>query len=158
MSLHGESKFRKNFLGIRPWRRHGFILLVAGITYVAIGVTYIFAKPTEARRVALSIALAWFPIEYWGSIFVIVGFLAIFSSRWPPVAETWGYAILSGLSAGWSATYVAGIVFSNSPISNLTIALIWGLLAFLWVAISGLVNPERTIVVVVKDNGSDDTG
>lgn len=155
MNPSRKAALRKNFYGVRPWRRHSLILLVAGMVYVSIGLTYIFAVPTPGRKVALSIALAWFPIEYWGSIFVIVGFLAIFSSRWPPVAETWGYAVLSGLSAGWGATYLAGIAFKHSPTSNLSIALLWCLLAFLWIAISGLVNPDKTVVVVINDRGHD---
>lgn len=147
-----SSIFKSNFLGIRPWRRHSLVLMVAGLAYIGVGASYIFAEPTRAREIALTVALRWFPIEFWGSVFVVAGGLAIVSSRWPPVAETWGYMVLTGLSAGWSATYAMGVIFANAPAMNLSGALNWGLLAFLWWAISGLTNPTT---VVVKLDGPD---
>ena len=143
---------REHFWGMRPFKRHSLILMVAGVFYTLTGLTYIWANPTLNRKIALQVALSVYPIEFWGSIFILVGLLAIFSSRWPPVAETWGYSVLAGLSAGWSATYAAGVIFGNSPISNLTATLQWGLLAFLWLTIPGLVNPDKTVVVVIKDD------
>lgn len=145
-----RKNWRKHLWGFRPFKRHGLILLIAGLAYLATGLTYIWSAPTQNRRVALQLALGWFPIEYWGSIFGLVGVAAIISSRWPPVAEKWGYMLLAGLSAGWSATYAAGVIFEDSPASNLTGALNWGLLAAMWVIIPGLVNPDKTVVVVIN--------
>ena len=137
----------KPWWGIRPWRRHSLVLMVAGLAYVAIGNSYILAAPTEARRRALVIALSWFPIQYWGAIWIMVGVGAIISARWPPVVETWGYVALTGLSAGWSATYLMGIIFKGAPSSGFTQVIVWGLMAFLWWAISGLVNPDKVVVI-----------
>jgi hypothetical protein len=117
------------------------------------GATYILASPTPARKVALSVALRWFPLEYWGMIFTLVGLLTILSSRWPRLSDSWGYALLTGLSLGWAATYAAGVIFENSPVGNLTGTVQWGLLGFLWWAIPGLVTPDKTVVAVVKENG-----
>lgn len=153
--MSGRHKIVENFWGIRPFKRHGLVLMVAGIFYVGSGLIYIFAEPTASRKQALIVALNFFPLEFWGSIFVLTGLLAFISSRWPPVAETWGYMVLSALSAGWSATYAAGVMFEDSAISNLTGALNWGLLAFLWWAISGFVNPDKTVVVVINDERTD---
>lgn len=152
-----KDRIRKEHLwGIRPWRRHSLVLVVAGLAYVMIGSSYILVEPTEARKDALVIALSWFPIEFWGAIWILVGLAAIISSRWPPVIERWGYAILTGFSAGWSATYLTGIIFEDSPWSNLQSVVIWGLVAFLWWAISGLVNPTDTVVVIPHEQlGSD---
>lgn len=150
-----KAYIRKHFWGVRPFKRHSLILVVAGFSYMLTGLTYILANPTLNRKIALQIALSVYPIEFWGSFFVLVGLLASLSSRWPPVTEKWGYSILAGLSAGWSATYAAGVLFGNSPISNLTACLQWGLLAFLWIAIPGLVNPDKTVVVVINDNRTD---
>lgn len=150
-----KDKVVENFWGIRPFKRHSLVLMVAGVAYTLTGVTYILAEPTENRRLALAVALNFFPIEFWGSIFILIGLLSFISSRWPPVAETWGYMVLSALSAGWSATYAAGVIFEDSPISNLTGVLTWGLFAFVWWGISGLVNPDKTVVVVINDEGTD---
>jgi hypothetical protein len=154
-SSSGQGLFhREHFWGFRPFKRHGLVLVVAGLSYILYGLIYILAEPTENRKIALQIAFDWFPIEFWGSVFIIIGVLSIISSRWPPVLEMWGYALLSGLSCGWAATYAAGVIFEDSPISNLTGTLNWGLLAFLWIAISGFVSPDKTVVVVIKDDGS----
>lgn len=148
-------QYNREHFGFRPFKRHSLVLTVAGICYILTGLTYIYAVPTENRKIALQIAFAWFPIEFWGMVFIIVGALAIVSSRWPKLSDSWGYALLTALSGGWAATYAAGVIFEDSPISNLTGALNWGLLAFIWWAISGFVNPDKTVVVVITD---DDTG
>lgn len=141
----------KAFWGIRPWERHSLVLLVAGFAYAATGLSYILAEPTEGRRIALQVALDRMPIQFWGAAFIVMGALSIISSRWPPFTETWGYMVLTGMSAGWSATYVTGVIFEDSPATNLSGGLVWGLLAFMWWAISGLLNPDRT---AVTNNGS----
>jgi len=153
-STPGSGKrFRKeDFWGLRQFKRHSLVLTVAGIGYMLTGITYILAEPTENRKIALAIAFEWFPIEFWGSVFVLAGLVAVISSRWPPVNDTWGYLPLTGLSAGWAATYAAGVIFDDSPISNLTGTLNWGLLAFVWWGISGFVNPDKTVVVVITDD------
>lgn len=132
---------RNKWLGFRPWERHSLVLLVAGLVYMAIGFSYIFSKPTGARYQALYAALVWLPMEGWGVVFFISGALAFISARWPPFTETWGYMVLTGLSTLWGGFYLVGIVVHNSPWSNITGAMTWGLVGFLWWAISGLLNP-----------------
>lgn len=133
--------------GIRPWKRHSLVLFVAGIVYILIGFSDITTKPTHARQHALHFALEWWSIDVWGAIFMAAGLLSMISSRWPPISETWGYIVLTGLSAGWSAFYLVGILFSDSPLSNFSGVLSWGVIAFMWWAISGLVNPGAVVVV-----------
>lgn len=144
MSLTWKERIKVQFLGIRPWKRHSLVLLVAGTVYVFTGVAYTLAEITPEREIALVIALRWAPIDVWGFVWILSGLLAILSSRWPPVAETWGYMVLTGLSAGWGATYAMGVIFTESPTTNLSSAIVWSLVAFMWWAISGLVNPDQT--------------
>lgn len=133
--------------GIRPWKRHSLVLLVTGLVYILIGVAYGFSPATPQRKEALKFALIWTDGSFfiWGMVWILAGVLAIVSARWPPVSETWGYTVLTGLAAGWSAFYCVGVIFGDSPVSNLTQTLIFGLLAFLWWAISGLTNPEQVL-------------
>lgn len=138
----------KSWKGIRPWKRHSLVLMVAGLVYVAIGISYILAEPTETRLIALHYALQWFPIATWGWIYVGAGSLAVLSSRWPPVSETWGYTVLTGLSSAWSLFYLFGVVVWHSPPTNLSGVMSWGLIAFMWWAISGLKNPDNPERVV----------
>lgn len=128
--------------GARPFRRHSLVLIVAGLVYVAIGFAYIRADPTPAREQSLKYALNFLSYNNWGYVFCLVGVLAIISSRWPPVSETWGYMVLTGQSSAWALFYGAGILFGDSPMGNVTGVLSWGLIGFMWWAISDLLNPE----------------
>lgn len=148
-----KAQFKEQFVGIRPWMRHSLVLMVAGLIYVGVGINYILAVPTKNREVALQVALDKAPIEFWGAVFIAAGMLSIVSSRWPPVTETWGYMVLTGLSLGWSVTFLTGVVLMDSPASNLSGWLTWGLIAFIWWAISGLVNPGQAVVVVIEPGG-----
>lgn len=132
--------------GIRPWKRHSLVLLVAGLVYILIGISYAFTDPTPSRLVALEFALHWCSFQVWGGVFILSGILSIVSSRWPPVSETWGYTVLTGLSAGWAGFYAVGVIFGDANVSNLSGTLSWGLLAFMWWAISGLVNPTTVVL------------
>lgn len=134
------------WLGVRPWSRHGLVLVVGGLLYISLGASLLFYKPEESRFEALSLAREWMPLRYWSIVFIIVGILAILSARWPPMGSSWGYMVLTGLAAGWSAFYALGILFNDSPLSNISNALVWALIAFAWWAISGLVNPSSAVV------------
>lgn len=136
--------------GLRPWRRHSLVVLVAGAVYIAMGVTYITTDPAPSRQSALSVAIDLLPLSAWGVVWIAVGVLAVISSRWPPASETWGYSALSGLAAGWSACYGLGVVL-GAPNQSTSGALVWGLVAFLWWAIAGLINPDPTLVRVPVD-------
>lgn len=143
MSPTRKARFKRRYVGVRPWKRHSLVLMVAGLCYIAIGASYIWTEATPSRNVALKLSLSWFPIQFWGCVFIIAGLMAVISSRWPPVAETWGYMVLTGLSAGWGGTYALGVIFLHSPPQNLSGAILWGLLGFMWWGISGLLNPEK---------------
>lgn len=138
------------YWGIRPWRRHSLVLLVAGLAYIFIGIQYDLTELSPARATALVVALRWAPIQVWGGAWILVGALSIISSRWPPIMESWGYMVLTGFSAGWAATYATGVILGESPASNLSSAITWALLAFMWWAISGLINPDRVAVMVIE--------
>jgi hypothetical protein len=150
----------KQLFHLRPWRQHGRVLLVAGLGFSAIGVSYIVAQPSPNREVALQYALQWVPLDMWGVWFLITGIVTIISSRWPPVSRTWGYTLLTGLSSAWSLFYLAGIILGDSPWSNVSGALVWGLFAYMFKNVSGLVDPEVVKVVLpehleeAKINGS----
>lgn len=122
--------------------------MVAGLVYIGIGVSFVMAGNSEARNIALHYAFLLMPQQAWGCVFVAAGLTSVISSRWPPISETWGYIVLTSLSAGWAAFYAVGIIFYESPSTNFSGAMTWGLVAFMWWAISGLVNPPAVVMVV----------
>jgi uncharacterized membrane protein HdeD (DUF308 family) len=138
--------FREKFWGLRPWKRHSTILMVAGVIYAIIGWVYAFGPSNPLRDRALIILTQIAPVQVWGIIFLASGVATMISSRWPPLSEAWGYMLLAGISAAWCATYLLGLAFYDSS-ANLSGATLWGLLAFMWWAISGLLNPDRTAVI-----------
>lgn len=136
----------RRWWGLRPWKRHSTILMVVGFLFVLIGIQYTMARPSPGREIALAVILQVAPLDFWGGVFIFAGVLSMISSRWPPLAETWGYMVLTGLSSGWSATYLTGMIFFKAPLTSITQVILWGTLAFLWWAIAGLPNPEKLAV------------
>ena len=135
------AKSRREWLQLRPWQRHSLVLAVAGIVYTIIGVVYLTIPLTADRASALQLALL-LPIQLWGVIWIVTGCLAFASTRWPPQSTTWGYSALAGLAALWGSSYLFGMLLLGTPHTALTGALVWYLVAFLWWAISGLMNPD----------------
>lgn len=135
-ALHDREKLKH----LRPWRRHSLVLTVGGAIYILIGLSYIVSSGTGERAKSLSVALQIMPMWGWGILFISAGALAVISARWPQASDTWGYSVMSGLSALWSSWYVWG-VFYGAPAATISGALVWGAIAFLWWAVSGLVNP-----------------
>jgi hypothetical protein len=135
---------------VRPWKRHSLALLTGGMLYVVLGLSYILVPLTPQNKGGLHIALEWASIDFWGSVFVFCGILAIISSRWPPISETWGYTVLTALSAGWSVTYMIGIWFYDASLVNWRGVITFGILGFMWWVISGLQNPGEIEALVAK--------
>jgi hypothetical protein len=135
---------KRVYWGVRPWKRHDLILTVAGTIYSLVGIAYIIADDSPARYVALQVLLTLAPLRIWGGVFVAAGLMCIISSRWPPFADTWGYVVLTGMSVGWGSAYLFSILLGPSPWTNINGFFLWTLLGFLWWAISGLLNPDRT--------------
>jgi hypothetical protein len=142
--LEEDRPVKSRWWGLRPWKRHSTILMVVGFLFVLAGIQYLVTETTEGREKSLIVLLRIAPIQFWACLFIAAGLLAMLSSRWPPMVEAWGYMVLTGLSSGWAAAYLTGVFFFHSPATNVGQAIIWGSLAFMWWAISGFPNPERT--------------
>ena len=142
MSPTPRARFKRHYIGIRPWTRHSLVLLVAGLVYIVIGVVYLNTQENGPAWASLAIAREWLPIDALGALWIIVGVMAILSARWPPKVETWGYMALTALSANWGSFYILGVIFGYNTIGSLAVGLMLLLVAFLWWAISGLLSPE----------------
>lgn len=136
-------KVGAHVLSFKPWSRHGVILVVAGITHMVIGTVYVFHIPSESLSEALYFALHLMSLDWWGIGFILIGIVAFISSRWPNVPRPWGYTVLTGWSAAWSAFYFAGATLTDAKVVYFGTAGVWALLAFLWWAVSGLVSPPK---------------
>lgn len=142
MSPTPRARFKRHYVGIRPWTRHSLVLLVAGTVYICIGAVYFNTPENSPTWNALTMAREWFSLNVWGFVWISVGVMAILSARWPPRVETWGYMALTSLSAGWGAFYILGVIFGRNSMGSLAVGMMWLLVAFLWWAISGLISPE----------------
>lgn len=127
----------------RPWDRHSAILMGGGVAYIAVGLDYIFDDQSESRTEAMFFALNIIPFTGWGVGFVLVGLLAFISARWPNWEKLWGYVALTGWSTAWSSFWFAGAVLTDAKLAYLSAGALWGLLAFLWWGVSGLISPKR---------------
>lgn len=130
---------------LRPWRRHSLVVGMGGLVYVASGLVQILVPLREDRASTLVLPLRLAPIDAWGGLWLLVGALALLSTRWPPWSEVWGYTALTYLAALWSAFYALGWAFYDAPATALSGVLVWLLVGVLWWGISGLVNPEEVV-------------
>ncbi len=113
-SIHPRTHAIREWMHLRPWRRHSLVLGVAGVAYFLIGFSYTQVPLTSDRRGALGLALSYVGMEFWGTVFMLVGVLAVLSARWPPRSETWGYTLLGGMSAFWAVMYLMTWMFSTA--------------------------------------------
>ena len=139
----------QDWLAFRPWERHGLVLAVGGSVYILLGLIFMGTEEmTATRQATLELALRHAPLHTWGFVFFCGGVLAVSSSKWPRFNNSWGYMVLTGLASGWSAMYFVNYILNRPTLVTLGYGLVWGLLAFMWWAISGLVNPEEVLEVV----------
>ena len=127
----------------KPLDRQGAILIGGGVAYAAIGLDYIFDAQSASDTEAMFFALRIMPWTGWGIGFVLVGFLAVISARWPNWEKMWGYVVLTGWSAAWSSFWFAGAIITDVNIVYLSAGALWALLGFLWWGVSGLISPPR---------------
>ena len=135
----------KNFewFSRRPWDRHCGIMLAAGIAYTMIGLVYIIDQQSQAQTEVMYYALRIMSFDGWGVGFVTIGLCSIISSVWPNWTKPWGYVALTGWSSAWAMFYIVGAIQAEARIVYFSTGALWGLLAFLWWGVSGLVSPPK---------------
>lgn len=131
---------------LRPWQRHSLVLAVAGVVYICVGLAYILTPATDTRTESLTLVLNAAPLDVWGVVWMLVGFLSLLSTRWPQSSKTWGYSALTALAAAWGSAYLLGALLLDTPASAITGGFVWLLVAFLWWAIAGLMNADDATV------------
>lgn len=126
---------------VKPWDRHGLILVTAGVSYILVGIAFLLSEETETRRKNLQYAIDIMPYKCWCMVFIVVGVIAIISSRWPSTPRTLGYSILTGWTAAQAAVYILGGLSDPLNLSYVATGFVWCLVGFLWWAIGGLICP-----------------
>lgn len=132
---------KRLLLELRPWQQHSQVLAVAGFVYLVYGVIGVGPSWDSPRDRTLTLA-TYIPAWIWMLVWVVVGLLALVSTRWPPSSKTWGYTALAGLAACWSVIYATSTLLGADLARNFGGMLVWALVSYLWYAISGLVNPD----------------
>ncbi len=118
--------------------RHSIILVAAGLSFVAMGLSiqnYIVGGP---RYELLVVARNVMPLDWWGWMFILSGLTATIFAHWPHIARTWGYIILTGVSVAWAMFYIMGTVLVKTRFDGLSQGAFWLLQGFIWWSISGL--------------------
>lgn len=118
--------------------RHSLVLVIAGLSYAAVGSSITYIIPGGPRWQALVVARNVMDLDKWGYLFIAVGILVALIAHWPNRARTWGYTILTGISVAWSMFYFLGAFFVPQVGGNISLGFVWGLQGFVWWAISGL--------------------
>lgn len=125
---------------VKPWDRHGLVLMTAGFSYILIGAAFVFSEDSPTRLAMFHSVYRGLPYSWWCVGFMVVGAISVISSRWPSKPRTLGYATLTGWTAGCSGLYVFGGLFTGST-GYLVTGFMWAVMGFLWWAISGLFCP-----------------
>lgn len=119
--------------------RHSIILVAAGLSFIAMGVSIRQYVPGGARWESLIVARNVMSLDWWGIVFIVTGAFVIMFAHWPHIARTWGYTILTGICGAWATFYLMGTIFADRPVAaGLSNAAVWGFQAFIWWSISGL--------------------
>lgn len=127
------------------WSRYSLVLLVGGLTYIAVGLSKMFNGISDAREEALVFALDILSIETWGAVFMLVGFAAAITAVWMPSYRVWGYLLLTGFSTAWGLFHIEGILLADANTEALSSSLLWCLTAFMWWALGSMVPVELPI-------------
>lgn len=140
MSLHVP-----NWYSFKPWNRHSLILLTTGVIYVVIGIMFFLQPATKLREENLKFALIIMLYPGWAIGFIVVGVFTMITSCWPSMPKSLGYRTLTGWTAAWAAFHIFGGAATGN-IVYIASGFAWGMIAFLWWAVIGLVAPpkERT--------------
>lgn len=140
MSLHVLKWY-----AFKPWNRHSLILITTGFIYLAIGIMFSLQPATQLRAENLKFALAIMPYSGWAIGFMIVGVFTMITSRWPSMPKSLGYSTLTGWTAAWASFHIFGGAATGNT-AYIASGFAWGVIAFLWWAVSGLLAPpkERT--------------
>lgn len=136
--LNTETPALPRWSATKPWDRHGLILAVAGSAYIFIGVLFATSPETRLGQASLNVL----PGNIWYFGFVIAGIISATSSRWPNRPRTLGYSALTGWTAACGGLYLF-TGFADNSTSFIAMGIVWGVLAFLWWAISGLISPPN---------------
>ena len=147
--------------GLREADRHSLVLLMGGLVYMIYGLIIVLTWLDDGPRASSITTITKFaPLDFWGTIWVVSGFLIIVSSRWPAMSEKWGDAALTGLAAGWGSVYFSGLFTGENNIAEAGGGLIWGLVAFLWWAVAGLtipLPPKEVLIFVDRTPAEEST-
>lgn len=144
MNERRKESIKRRYWGRRPWTRHSLVLVVAGWSFVALGVSIRFYTPGGPRWESLIVARNFMPLGGWSIVFILAGVAVMASAVWPRTSRMWGYMLLTGLSAGWAMIYLFGMfILPYNDLDHFSAFLIWALQAFVWWAISGLSDTAR---------------
>lgn len=136
-----------SYYKFRPFTRHSLVLLVGGFMIFVYGFVIHTWSPDGPRAASIELALKLAPLGFWGTLWSLTGLLSMVSSIWPVMSEKWGYTLLTAASSGWGAIYLTGLFVPGNSLGEMGGAILWNLIAFLWWATAGLMNPEKVIVV-----------
>ena len=129
----------------------GAVALVAAAAVASGGAAAILKYRNEMVHLTRQHVLL---VLYSGGPAIVVGVLALVSSRWPLTSERWGYVAMSSLAALWAAFYALAILLLDAPRGGVYGVIVWGLVAFLWWGISGLRNPEDVLTRATTTEGA----
>lgn len=107
------SAIRERWGRLRPWTKREIIPILLGSIWLTIGSSYCLDPWSDKQNEALMMPLWIMPQEGWGIVFIFCGVLAIFSARWPPHQDTWGYVVLGCCSLWWSCSYTVGVIHND---------------------------------------------
>ena len=136
------SEEKGSWRDLKPWDRHALTLIVAGVTYIFIGITMVVRPWSGIREETLELALSVMPHSGWGVWFIVIGAFTVMSSRWPSIPKSLGYSVLTGWSVLWAGFNIIGGA-SNGTAAYLATGIMWVMVSFLWWVVSGFVSPPR---------------
>lgn len=122
--------------------RRGAFLLLFGLAYAGIGLSYVFAEPTAPIREAMVWLPSWSPLWACGVAFVAAGGVALVCAFLPLPGDRFGFMALASISAAWAVANVVSWQAEHQARGWVT-AIVFAAVGGAVLVVSGMPNPVR---------------
>lgn len=105
-------------------RRGAFQALFA-VSYLALGVSYVFIPSSPGRAHDMSWLIEFVPLNVIGVIWAVAGLVGVWGATRPRPKDEWSFIALTLAPTIWGFLYIVAVVVGTNPYGWITSVLYW---------------------------------